>query len=248
MNPSHVTGAASSNISPDAASHEVNGASEAPVRPEETNRKGQSPTRSDSTAETDGPTPSASTPPSESTTASGGQVSVSAEAGRDLLLLLQSFATESSRYADSIRKHYGLAHNDVHAITEVMQGQRRGTPLRAGDIARRLVISASAATAVIDRLVHRGHLERQSDADDRREVVLAATSSAAATGRAMFLPMVEELMAEIETWEDNERNVLRRRIPELTEAIVRAQGRTPPSLGEEVGAEDTDDAQPGISG
>lgn len=149
--------------------------------------------------------------------------------GHDLMLILQNFTIESSRYADTARKAYGLAHSDVNALTEVMQGQRRGAPLRAGDVARRLVISASAATAVIDRLANRGHLERQSDTGDRREVLLGATPSAAATGRAMFTPMVDELLREFESWDDAELDVLRRRIPELTAAIQRAQRVTPPA-------------------
>lgn len=144
------------------------------------------------------------------------------------MLALQDFTTESSRYADGVRRSYGLAHSDVHALAEVMAGQRRGLPLRAGDIARRLVISASAATAVIDRLVNRGHLVRHHDHKDRREVVLNATPSAAATGKAMFAALERELGDELAGWSAEEIEVLRRRMPELTEAVRRAQDVTPP--------------------
>ncbi|NKE08742.1 MULTISPECIES: MarR family winged helix-turn-helix transcriptional regulator [Kocuria] len=147
---------------------------------------------------------------------------------RELMLSLQDFTTESSRYADSVRRAYGLGHSDVHALSEVMAGQRHGSLLRAGDIARRLVISASAATAVIDRLVKRGHLVRQQDARDRREVVLKATPTAAATGKAMFSALEQELGAELATWSEAEISVLRRRMPQLTEAVRRAQDVTPP--------------------
>lgn len=147
---------------------------------------------------------------------------------REIMLSLQEFTTESSRYADGARRAYGLGHSDVHALSEVMSGQRHGSLLRAGDIARRLVISASAATAVIDRLVKRGHLMSEQDARDRREVVLKATPTAAATGKAMFSALERELAGELATWSDAEIAVLRHRMPQLTEAVRRAQDVAPP--------------------
>lgn len=160
--------------------------------------------------------------------ASGDGSALGIQIHRDLMLILQDFATESARYADSFRRAHGLAHSDVQALAAVMAGDRTGIPLRAGDIARRLVISASAATAVIDRLVTRGHLTRRTDSRDRREVVLSATPSARATGKAMFAALERELSQEFATWPDHEVELFRRRLPELTEAVRRAQKSAPP--------------------
>lgn len=142
---------------------------------------------------------------------------------RELMLMLQDFTTESTRYAEGVRRLHRLGHSDVHALAEIMRGQREGAPLRAGDVARRLVISASAATAVIDRLVKHGHVVRVMDSGDRREVVLNATASAAATGKAMFTAMDNELAGEFAQWDPEEIEMLRHRLPQLTEAIRRAQ-------------------------
>lgn len=186
--------------------------------------------RAAATPQQSGPAPSS--PPKEEESATGPEPSATnpvQEPGltpalqRELMLVLQDFSTESSRYADTVRRAHGLGHSDVHALAEVMTGHRTDSPLRAGDIARRLVISASAVTAVIDRLVTRGHLERASDPTDRREVVLHPTPSAARTGKAMFAAMERELAAEFAQWTSEEMDVLRRRVPQLTDAIRRAQ-------------------------
>lgn len=153
---------------------------------------------------------------------------VSAQHGRrgfDVLFLLQHFSTEAERYADQVRRRYGLAHKDVHALNEVMQANRAGRPIRAGDIARRLVLSGSATTTVIKRLVSAGHLVRAVDPRDRREVSLHATEQAHRSGREMFSAMSEEVLAVLDDCADEEIEVLRRRLPQLTEAVRRAGGR-----------------------
>lgn len=159
--------------------------------------------------------------------------------GFDVLFLLQQFSTEAERYADQVRRRFGLAHKDVHALNEVMQANRAGRPIRAGDIARRLVLSGSATTTVIKRLVSAGHLVRAVDPRDRREVSLQATEHAYRSGRQMFSAMGEEVLAVLDDCTDEEIDVLRRRLPQLTEAVRRAghrAGEGPPADGVTPGA------------
>jgi DNA-binding MarR family transcriptional regulator len=47
-----------------------------------------------------------------------------------------------------------------------------------GELARRLGISLSAATGLVDRLVQRGLIEREADSSDRRLVCLRLTAAA----------------------------------------------------------------------
>jgi DNA-binding MarR family transcriptional regulator len=161
--------------------------------------------------------------------------------GFDVLFLLQLFSTEAERYADQVRRGFGLAHKDVHALNEVMQANRAGRPVRAGDIARRLVLSGSATTTVIKRLVAAGHLVRAVDPHDRREVSLHATEHAYRSGRQMFAAMTEELMAVLDDCTDEELEVLRRRLPQLTDAVGRAGRRAAqgaaPATGRAAGAQ-----------
>lgn len=145
--------------------------------------------------------------------------------GQDLMLPLQRFAMETERYGELTRARVGLAHQDVRAITEVMEGERAARPLSVGALARRLVLSASATTTVIQRLGARGHMVRAADDGDRRGARVQCTATARETAQQMFREMVEELLEEFVTWEDADLEVLLRRIPQLTEAVVRAQHR-----------------------
>ncbi|MHC5559484.1 MarR family winged helix-turn-helix transcriptional regulator [Kocuria sp. U4B] len=156
--------------------------------------------------------------------------------GFDVLFLLQLFSTEAERYADQVRRRFGLAHKDVHALNEVMQANREGRPVRAGDIARRLVLSGSATTTVIKRLVAAGHLVRAVDPHDRREISLRATEHAYRSGRRMFSAMTEEVLAVLDDCTDEEVEVLRRRLPQLTEAVRRAGRRAAEDTSPEEGA------------
>jgi DNA-binding MarR family transcriptional regulator len=156
--------------------------------------------------------------------------------GFDVLFLLQLFSTEAERYADQVRRRFGLAHKDVHALNEVMQANREGRPVRAGDIARRLVLSGSATTTVIKRLVAAGHLVRAVDPHDRRELSLRATEHAYRSGRRMFAAMTEEVLAVLDDCTDEEVEVLRRRLPQLTEAVRRAGRRAAEDTSPEEGA------------
>ena len=164
--------------------------------------------------------------------------------GFDVLFLLQHFSTEAERYADRVRRCFGLAHKDVHALNEIMQANRAGRSVRAGDVARRLVLSGSATTTVIKRLVAAGHLVRAVDPHDRREVSLQATELAYRSGREMFAPLTEEVMDVLDDCTDEEIEVLRRRLPQLTEAVRRAGERAAAGPAARGGAPEAPDPEP----
>ena len=54
---------------------------------------------------------------------------------------------------------------------------RADGPLRMSEVAERLRIARRSATSVIDDLVALGHVQRSSDADDRRSVLVTLTRS-----------------------------------------------------------------------
>jgi DNA-binding MarR family transcriptional regulator len=54
-------------------------------------------------------------------------------------------------------------------------------PMRMSELAGRLGVTSSTATGQVDRLVELGLLDRHEDPADRRQVVVSATDTAAAT-------------------------------------------------------------------
>jgi DNA-binding MarR family transcriptional regulator len=61
-------------------------------------------------------------------------------------------------------------------MTLLLVGHAEGGRVRAGEVARRLSISAASATALVDRLVEAGMLVR-SRGDDRRVVWISVSAS-----------------------------------------------------------------------
>jgi DNA-binding MarR family transcriptional regulator len=63
----------------------------------------------------------------------------------------------------------------LHQLSTLQQ--LREAPLPMSELARRLAVGESAATATADRLVRQGLVERQADPNDRRVVLLALSAS-----------------------------------------------------------------------
>ncbi|WP_197061901.1 MarR family winged helix-turn-helix transcriptional regulator [Sinomonas humi] len=143
--------------------------------------------------------------------------------GFELLFLLQKFTTEAERYSEVVRRQHGLARNDIHAINAVVEAERTGGVATPGELRERLVLSSAAMTAVLDRLEASGHLERRHSAEDRRQVLLAATPSARETGREMFDPMVQHMLPILSEYTPEQIALVTGMIRQLTLAIAEAR-------------------------
>jgi DNA-binding MarR family transcriptional regulator len=65
-------------------------------------------------------------------------------------------------------------------------------PMSAGDVAQAAHLSTGAVTAVIDRLVERGLVQRMADPHDRRRVIVGITSKTQRIVGEIFAPLVED--------------------------------------------------------
>ncbi len=88
----------------------------------------------------------------------------------------------------------------LHAISVV----RTHSPLSMGELAEKLAISAPSASAMVDRLVEKGHLRREHSTRDRRKVVVRISPEAVKEIEAvendvllLFVDLVEKLGPEI---------------------------------------------------
>ncbi|MEN2745735.1 MarR family winged helix-turn-helix transcriptional regulator [Sinomonas halotolerans] len=143
--------------------------------------------------------------------------------GFELLFLLQKFTNEAERYAETVRRQHGLARNDIHALNAVVEAEREGTTATPGALRERLVLSSAAMTSVLDRLERSGHLERRPSHADRRQVELAATPSARATGREMFDPMVRHMLPVLAEYTPAQLQLVTGMVNRLTQAIAEAR-------------------------
>lgn len=107
-----------------------------------------------------------------------------------VLSRIEAESTDLANLAASITPHQRQA---------VMVLARLG-PRSMGELARDLLISASSATELVDRLVDRGWVEREADPGDRRSVVIRLTERAsepAAEVDRMLLEEVAKLLAPL---------------------------------------------------
>jgi DNA-binding MarR family transcriptional regulator len=100
--------------------------------------------------------------------------------------------------------------------------------MRMSELAARLGITSSTATGAVDRLVELGLIERHEDPADRRQVVVSATPTAAAT-LEHFRELNSRRMREILGRLDPDELATVERAMQVLDAAVAAETVPPPS-------------------
>jgi DNA-binding MarR family transcriptional regulator len=143
------------------------------------------------------------------------------DARHELALLLRRLSVELDAVGQRFAELHGLGRTDVRALVAIMDASRSGSALTAGGLGSAVELSSASVTALVDRLERAGHVHRVRDADDRRRVVLGMTDSAMAAGGEFFGALQRDLAAAMGAFTDNELDVVRRFLTEMTEVIVR---------------------------
>ncbi|QXV56769.1 MarR family winged helix-turn-helix transcriptional regulator [Amycolatopsis sp. TNS106] len=145
-----------------------------------------------------------------------------------LVLLLRQLTVESDRFAEMFGESHGLHRTDLNALAVIMDAARMGDPMSPSRLASALHLSASATTAVLDRLERAGHLYRDRSSTDRRKVELRMHDQARRIGAEFFQPLGERYA---EAWRDmgeDERRAVARFLRSSIAATVEVRGRLAP--------------------
>ena len=140
---------------------------------------------------------------------------------RELALLLRRLTVELDAVGQRFAEVHGLNRTDVRALVAIMDAARGGESLTAGRLGAAVDLSSASVTALLDRLEKVGHIRRTRDADDRRRVVLEMSDSAMAAGAEHFGGLQRDLTAAMEGYTDDELDVVRRFLLDMTAAIER---------------------------
>src|SRR3954469_26059210 len=89
-----------------------------------------------------------------------------------LLRLLQEFTIEANRYVDAAGGRKDMHRTDLNALAVIMRHTANGGAVTPGLLRKELNLSSPATTALIDRLDSSGHVVRERDSSDRRQVHL----------------------------------------------------------------------------
>jgi DNA-binding MarR family transcriptional regulator len=171
-------------------------------------------------AESRGPSGNASPPESAGPSESAGPPE--AAGPPPLVRLLQEFTLEANRYVDSAGGRNDMHRTDLNALAVIMRHTARDQIVTPGVLRKELNLSSPATTALIDRLHSSGHVVREREGADRRQVQLRMTPKAYRDGSAMFLPLARHMGTAMENFTPEELEIVTRFMNSMIEATVRA--------------------------
>jgi DNA-binding MarR family transcriptional regulator len=108
----------------------------------------------------------------------------------EVLEALRRLLATSRRANPALARRAQLTQTELAVLEHVMDG-----PVGPTELAQRLGVTSAAASGIVDRLVARGHAERQPHATDRRRTAVVCTPSGQEELVGHLMPMFAELAA-----------------------------------------------------
>jgi DNA-binding MarR family transcriptional regulator len=100
-----------------------------------------------------------------------------------------------------VARRHGLSHAALNALA-VIEG--RGSPMAAGEVGAHMHITSGTMTSVLDTLERNGYIERLTDPDDRRRVLVDVTPEAQAVLDQLLPEVVQTTTAVMRGFDDKE--------------------------------------------
>lgn len=142
-----------------------------------------------------------------------------------LVRLLRQLTVETDRFAEMFGEAHGMHRTDLNALVVIMHAAHRGESVSPGQLAKALHMSASATTAVLDRLEAAGHVARDRSPRDRRRIELLMPDETWRIGEKFFRPLGEEMSMVWQEFDEDERATIARFLTVSIEATVRTRAR-----------------------
>ena len=121
------------------------------------------------------------------------------------LVALRELLTTGARVNHVVARRAGISDTELVTLEHLSREQ-----IGPAEVARRLEVSTAAATGIVDRLVARGHVERQPHAADRRRTELVLTESGRQEVVGHLMPMFVALDRLDRSFTEEERAVVER--------------------------------------
>ncbi len=107
--------------------------------------------------------------------------------------LLACAHTAEQRVKARIKQHFGINQTQFNLLSQL---DRAPAGIRMGELSERTVVTGSNVTVVVEDLLRRGLVTRESPAEDRRAIVIRL-SEAGRTAYAAWAPIHAVWVAEI---------------------------------------------------
>nr|WP_234712757.1 MarR family transcriptional regulator [Mycolicibacterium komanii]CRL69185.1 transcriptional regulator [Mycolicibacterium komanii] len=137
---------------------------------------------------------------------------------------VRAMNAESDEIGRLFASRHEVAANDFRALLHVMVAETEGAPLTAGDLRKRMGMSAAAITYLVERMIDSGHFRRESDPRDRRKVILRMADHGMDVARGFFTPLGEGTREALAGLPDEDLTAAHRTFGALIEAMRRFRG------------------------
>lgn len=125
--------------------------------------------------------------------------------GSGTLDALQELVDVAGLVPAEVARQAGLSTSELHSLRHLIT-----TPMGPVELARALGVTSAASSGVVDRLVARGHAERQEHPGDGRRTQVVITDSGRAEVFSRLAPMFAALAALDASLQESERVVVER--------------------------------------
>jgi DNA-binding MarR family transcriptional regulator len=133
---------------------------------------------------------------------------------------MQRYQRSVQAFDDAVGRHLGLGQADLRCLDWLVDG-----PKTAGELSRATGLRPAATTALIDRLVGRGLVERVASDGDRRRVLVQMTAQGHATTWEVYRPLVEEGASLLGGFSEDELDLMLRHLEAVRELTDRHRQR-----------------------
>jgi DNA-binding MarR family transcriptional regulator len=137
----------------------------------------------------------------------------------DVLNLLRRYREAERRMRTRTRDSMRMGETDLVALRFLLRATRTGQVVRQRDLAEALEISKPSASALVDRLIRDGYVQRVAHPDDRRSVAIETTRKTDDEVRSTLGVMHRSMLAAAESLTPEELAVVARFLTDLTRSV-----------------------------
>jgi DNA-binding MarR family transcriptional regulator len=152
------------------------------------------------------------------------KVTAMARSRQDLVealgLAVQRYQRSTQAFDDTVGRHLGLGQSDIRCLDWLADG-----PKTAGQLSRATGLRPAATTALIDRLVAKGLVERVRDDTDRRQVLVQMTELGHARTWEFYGPLAMEGRKLLARLRISDLELMRRQLESMRELTDRHRAR-----------------------
>lgn len=140
-----------------------------------------------------------------------------------LVHLMRALTVELDLFGAEFAGLNKLHPTDLRALIHLLDTARAGEGVTPGRLSDHLGLNSAGTTALIDRLERLGLVRRERDSADRRRVLLRVEDRAVELGQSFFGPLIGDLVAAIQKFDEVELDTARRFLLAMTEVVVAAR-------------------------